>query len=343
MQRNTYLDYVKGILILLVTIGHAIQFLINQNKGFWSDNFFKFIYIFHMPLFMSLAGYLSYSSINKLPFLSLVWLRIKSYVLPIFAWSLLCKLIILFTNETMSINAFIIGFIKDALNSYWFLWALFGSLVLTAIVHSITKYRTITLLIIFLLLLLLPDISHVPLFKYMFPFFLAGFYLASLDVRYINNNKIFMLTFLTGIVSVICYFWWDDNTYIYVSKMSLTSENIPVIVFRYFASAVFCMFVMGAVFFVKKKTPIKIKYGIEFFGKKSIYVYIIQGYIFSFLLLFSQFWTHSLAFTLEGDIAAIVIGVLVAYLSLIIGDLLSKNNILAEVLFGKSKNNSVAQ
>lgn len=48
-MRLLYLDSMKGILILLVILGHAIQFTSQE----YEDNFlFKFIYFFPMLLFL---------------------------------------------------------------------------------------------------------------------------------------------------------------------------------------------------------------------------------------------------------------------------------------------------
>lgn len=56
-MRLLYLDSMKGILIFLVILGHAIQFTSQE----YEDNFmFKFIYSFHMPLFLMISGYLTY-------------------------------------------------------------------------------------------------------------------------------------------------------------------------------------------------------------------------------------------------------------------------------------------
>ena len=57
MTRNLFLDFTKGVLILLVTVGHSIQYIIYNNHGFWGDPLFKAIYIFHMPLFIGLSGF----------------------------------------------------------------------------------------------------------------------------------------------------------------------------------------------------------------------------------------------------------------------------------------------
>lgn len=48
MKRNTTLDVMKGIAILLVVLGHAIQ---KNVLNFEYNILFSFIYSFHMPMF----------------------------------------------------------------------------------------------------------------------------------------------------------------------------------------------------------------------------------------------------------------------------------------------------
>lgn len=54
--RLQYIDIAKGICILLVIIGHILQF---NCCGYGSDTGFIFIYSFHMPVFMLLSGYVA--------------------------------------------------------------------------------------------------------------------------------------------------------------------------------------------------------------------------------------------------------------------------------------------
>ena len=55
VKRFENIDFIKGVLIMLVVMGHIIQALdSNYEKNF----IYFFIYSFHMPLFMSVSGYL---------------------------------------------------------------------------------------------------------------------------------------------------------------------------------------------------------------------------------------------------------------------------------------------
>ena len=55
MQRLQHIDFMKGVAIFLVVLGHVYQFSLN-NCG----TMFKFIYLFHMPFFFMLSGYFAY-------------------------------------------------------------------------------------------------------------------------------------------------------------------------------------------------------------------------------------------------------------------------------------------
>ena len=59
--REVWIDYTKMFACILVVLGHLLQGL-NKANIEWNENLYSyintFIYIFHMPLFMCLSGYL---------------------------------------------------------------------------------------------------------------------------------------------------------------------------------------------------------------------------------------------------------------------------------------------
>ena len=87
VKRLCYIDNLKAFLIVLVVVGHCIQsFLPNYE----SNILFRFIYSFHMPLFIFVSGYVSYKS-------QLTWnsvgRRFKQLMIPFFAWAVVKALI----------------------------------------------------------------------------------------------------------------------------------------------------------------------------------------------------------------------------------------------------------
>lgn len=58
MGRDLSFDFIKGVLIILVVLGHVIQGLYGiDNPDVWENLLFTIIYTFHMPLFIFISGY----------------------------------------------------------------------------------------------------------------------------------------------------------------------------------------------------------------------------------------------------------------------------------------------
>ena len=118
MSRIVYLDSLRGFAILLVIIGHLIQF--NYKSGI-ENHIFNLIYSFHMPLFFFISGLCTnfvketstlrelfnygYKKFYQLIIPSIVW----TIVVPLF---FSCK----YTVSNISINT---------ISGYWFLNTLF--------------------------------------------------------------------------------------------------------------------------------------------------------------------------------------------------------------------------
>lgn len=60
-KRIEWVDAYKGLLILSVILGHAIQETLKVRGIGFEDNIWRnLIYSFHMPAFMAMSGYLVY-------------------------------------------------------------------------------------------------------------------------------------------------------------------------------------------------------------------------------------------------------------------------------------------
>lgn len=58
-ERLIWLGSLKGSLILIVILGHAIQYCLS--KGACENNYWwNLIYSFHMPAFMAVSGFVNY-------------------------------------------------------------------------------------------------------------------------------------------------------------------------------------------------------------------------------------------------------------------------------------------
>ncbi len=63
MKRLIWADCLKGILIVLVVMGHAIQETLKN--GCFDNHLWNYIYSFHMAAFMAVSGFLSYRSVGN--------------------------------------------------------------------------------------------------------------------------------------------------------------------------------------------------------------------------------------------------------------------------------------
>lgn len=120
-KRLVWADSLKGLLIILVVLGHAIQNTLGvdcDNNHIWNA-----IYSFHMPAFMAISGYLAYrpnSQWGGQNLISVLYRRFRQLIVPFVIWTLLLLLVGgKFTSEN-------IGFyLLYPDKGLWFLWVLF--------------------------------------------------------------------------------------------------------------------------------------------------------------------------------------------------------------------------
>lgn len=117
MKRIVWIDIYKGILILLVMLGHALQYSLQDSC--FDSVLWNIIYSFHMPaFFFAVSGFFAHNSIRGLKELGLViWRRLRQLLIPMTCWQLLLD----FTHIHSGLNP--LKYLDCG--SFWFLWALF--------------------------------------------------------------------------------------------------------------------------------------------------------------------------------------------------------------------------
>jgi fucose 4-O-acetylase-like acetyltransferase len=186
-NRDVTIDVLRGFAILLVVVGHSIQygngFNYLENKLFYENIVFIFIYTFHMPLFMLISGYLFAKSIKNKPLKELLYNRLSKILLPVLIWNavflsirILWKTLI--KNENFEIDTMLFQFINDSTNSLWFLWAIFYCSICVIIVRKAFKDNVYVYLLILIILVITPDWSNSHLYKFMYPYFVGGIFVS---------------------------------------------------------------------------------------------------------------------------------------------------------------------
>lgn len=169
IKRIAYLDNLKAILILLVVLGHAVQF---NTEEYETNPLFQFIYSFHMPLFLFISGYLSCRGSFK------SWKirkRALQLLLPFVTWALI--------SPFLTSKAFTIRPLLYPDSGLWFLYNLFFYSVIAKISEWMESKKKIKLEIGFLMfygllgvnMLLFHTLFNCTQLLYHIPFYYAGF------------------------------------------------------------------------------------------------------------------------------------------------------------------------
>lgn len=302
-QRSVYIDIVKAFAIICVVFGHSIQFGSGSEylqKGIYFENIlFKVIYSFHMPLFMLISGYLFAFSINKRKWSELIVYKIKTLIVPILLWSIIsCALILLkmYLNEQpISLLIAVKEYIAISLENFWFLWAIFWCSFVVTIVHKFFGDNVIIYVLGLVLTFIIPDILNLSLYKFMYPFFLMGYFFNSKNYvkKYKNIIESKQTLALCGIVFIGLLYLYDYDSYIYTSGYCILKDDLLkqlfINVYRFSVGITGSSFVMLIIKKAYKYIGTKANHIILYVGQNSIGIYIISSFVFSYALTIITF------------------------------------------------------
>lgn len=103
-NRNLTLDYLKAFAIILVVFGHCLRYGLGKGNDIFDNNVMKFIYSFHMPLFMLISGYLFGFSIQKHTLKENFINKIKTLMIPIAIWTIPITLIDMILDYLLALS-----------------------------------------------------------------------------------------------------------------------------------------------------------------------------------------------------------------------------------------------
>jgi fucose 4-O-acetylase-like acetyltransferase len=178
--RQVWIDFARGIGVVLVVYGHVLGGLVRPNLfpdgplAQWMD---YTLYTFHMPLFFFLAGLNVHHSLQRgaRPFLAAkAWTIAYPYVL----WSLIQGGIVMVLSRDANIPIYpsdLAAIWYRPIAQFWFLYALMICHVLAVLIPGRTAMIGVAVigLVAFLLLPVRPDLA---LTLHHLPFYVAGLY-----------------------------------------------------------------------------------------------------------------------------------------------------------------------
>lgn len=124
-KRLIWADALRGLLILIVVLGHSLQHGDFENRVLWN-----IIYSFHMAAFFVVSGYVGYKESYKI--LSLKG-KVRQLLLPFISWTIIEMLI----SGASFLRIGNVLLYPDT--SYWFIYVLFVILALFLFTATISK------------------------------------------------------------------------------------------------------------------------------------------------------------------------------------------------------------
>lgn len=179
-ERNYLLDNLKVILIFFVVFGHTIEYYIKDSKVLMT--LYIFIYIFHMPLFIFISGYLSKN------FYKMKRKAVKNLLIPYIIFNMIWYTAVYIGTKKAMFTVMYPG---------WTLWYLLSLFFWRIILKYIVKIKNIVLIsfIVGIIVGVIPavngylSISRTIVFL---PFFLLGYYTKEEHFEKLKSiNKLF--------------------------------------------------------------------------------------------------------------------------------------------------------
>lgn len=319
-QRTDWVDYAKGIGIILVVYAHLLSSAFNAGIAI-PHKFFLLsdsaVYSFHMPLFFFLSGLFVSESYEKRGMWPFCKNKIILLAYPYLVWSLLQGTVELFfssqSHRGMSLDDIItIPYIPLA--QFWFLYALLLMYIIFAVLSKSGRSAPILLAVTASILLFVPIPTEVIAllgFSTGFIFFVFGF----LITRYIAswNSKIIPIPLTLIIFFVLILSIYVVFTYL-VEPTRLTNGTHPFY-FLYLAT-LGILFCIGLAQYLSVK---KICMFLKVLGRYSIQIYLVHmlaGVAIRVILLSLFFIENPLLHMVLGVLGGLIVPIALYKISL---------------------------
>jgi len=333
-KRNHFVDSLKGFAIVLVVLGHSIQF--GTYDGVTTKGVvFSFIYSFHMPLFMFLSGYVAKPD-GTLRYAKDRFLRLfvpfESY-----AFLVCIKECIRFGSIIASAKHFLYLQLFPNNGGLWFVYVLF---FLHIILNLMIKMRASNNLGITCCISACVIISAFYDDWYLFGlkyilqyliFFLVGFILK--NYAYISEVKGNFKNYAIALIEMgIMLTWRFEDLPIMFGTFNLHADSVLVrsliFIYNFFVPFVGIDFSRRVISSISNVRIVRIE--LEKLGKMSLEIYFIHGL---FIIELASVIKHIVSVP-ESLLVVIIFGLTFLF-TLVISKLINKNNVARRLCFGK--------
>lgn len=217
-KRLLWCDSLRGMLIILVIIGHCIQ---DIHKDYLHDYIWNLIYSFHMPAFMALSGYVGYKEKYNL---NIVKRRAIELLLPFFVWTVLVHI-----SDTNFLKSIYNIFLHPDI-SFWFLWVLFFIIFLFYLADLLSdflkikkEYVIISFCVLLTSLMIVFDIRlfGFQFIAYYFLYYSLGYYLRKNSEKFNINSG--------GVIGLLFIIWFGLASFWHMHELPFFLKKIKII------------------------------------------------------------------------------------------------------------------
>lgn len=291
------IDALKAVAILLMIFGHCIQcgagaqYIAEQ--AFFQNIWFRGIYAFHMPLFMLVSGYLFGISASRHSLLQNLKTRFTSLLVPILTWNIPVFAVHLIRRGEYSLGAIISVFLRTAVYSMWFLWAILLCSLIVLAVRYLLRDHVLAYLAVFAVTFFLPDVGDTENYKFMYPFFVLGYLYNCYGANTKWLQKLLVVPrglrlVASGAAFAVLLTFYNRDCFIYTSGYYIFSGDEPlrqfgIDMYRFVIGLVGCLFVTDLVCGMYDTLPAWLRSALSCLGRNSLGIYAVSSFVFMIL------------------------------------------------------------
>lgn len=273
MKRNPFYDNARVILIFLVVFGHMIQPFIESSGGV--HMLYMWIYTFHMPAFIMLAGFFAKGYGSKDYILNLA----KKLLLPYLIFQVAYTLFYYWIGKESWYNP-----LWDPHWSLWFLVSLFCWHVLLSLYKKLSPKTGITLAVVIGLFVGYIDfINHTFSLSrtfFFFPFFLIGYWLSNEQMMRLKTKEMKVAS-VAIMLAVAIILFAAPNFDVYWLLGSKPYSELGLEAFGAFARLL--VYIGGFVMMMSVLAWVpSTENALTYIGSRTLYVYLLHGFIIQF-------------------------------------------------------------
>lgn len=278
-EKRLYLwDNAKALLILLVVIGHFAQYYMNESNSFKS--IWVCIYLFHMPLFIFIAGY----------FHKNVYIVNKVYYY--FVLGILLKILLFITGKITGGHPSFSLFSDQSLP--WFMFAMAGFIMITYFLKDIDDK------FVFLVAIIIGcysgydktvrDTLILSRILVFYPFYIAGVLAKKRNIFLWSNKKNIILVTCGIIICLWVFICFAGLDYVWAVKGLLTGRNPFPNSFYYYGELVraghYLLIAITSLSIILLLPQRKIKL-LSFLGQNTLQIYFWHMIFFKVFVFFN--------------------------------------------------------